>query len=99
VALRPISLAYVVFWLADRLPFNRFDARGDISYGFYIHAFPVQQTLALWRVQTLGVVVYILASAVITFALAVASHHLIERRCMSLKNVRVPFWPPGTRKV
>jgi peptidoglycan/LPS O-acetylase OafA/YrhL len=81
----------VVFWLAYRLPFNRFDARGDFSYGFYIYAFPVQQTLALWRVHTLGVVVYVLACSVITFALAVASYYLIERRCMSLKNVRVPF--------
>jgi len=89
--LRPLALAYLVFWLAYRLPFHRFEARGDFSYGFYIYAFPIQQTLALWRVHALGVVIYIVASAVLTLALAVASYHLVERPCMRLKNVRVPL--------
>ena len=95
VPLRPAALAYVVFWLGYRLPFSRFDARGDFSYGFYIYAFPVQQTLALWQVHTLGVVVYILASSVLTFALAVGSYHLIERPCRRLKSIRMPFGRPA----
>ena len=90
---RPLALAYVVFWLAYRLPFHGFDARGDFSYGFYIYAFPVQQTLALWRLGGLGLVPYVLSSAAVTFMLAVASYQLVERRCLSLKNLRFPFPP------
>jgi peptidoglycan/LPS O-acetylase OafA/YrhL len=87
--LRPLALAYVVFWLAYRLPLTRFDARGDFSYGFYIYAFPVQQTLALWHVHSAGLIVFVLASASITLALAVGSYHLVERRCMAWKSVQV----------
>ncbi|MDX2168097.1 MAG: acyltransferase [Deltaproteobacteria bacterium] len=94
--LRPLALAYVVFWLAYRLPLTRFDGRGDFSYGFYIYAFPVQQTLALWHVQRAGVLVYVLVSAIITLALAVASYHLVERRCMAWKNVQLPSWRTGS---
>jgi peptidoglycan/LPS O-acetylase OafA/YrhL len=41
-------------------------------------------------------VVYVLASAVTTLALAVASYHLIERRCMDLKNIRVTIPRTGS---
>jgi peptidoglycan/LPS O-acetylase OafA/YrhL len=93
VPLRPLPLAYVVFWLGYRLPLARFDARGDLSYGFYIYAFPVQQTLALWKANRFGVVVYTLLSAAVTLGLAWLSYHLIEKRFLKLKDLRIPL--PG----
>ena len=57
----------------------------DISYGVYLYAFPVQQTLAyLWPGIT---PLQLLASALpITAALAWASWHLVERRCLAPKS-------------
>ena len=56
---------------------------GDISYGLYIYAFPVQQTLAHigsgrgWNWST-----YFSLSVLITGVLAYASWNLVERRVM-----------------
>jgi peptidoglycan/LPS O-acetylase OafA/YrhL len=85
------AFAYLVLWLAIRLPswFRRVGRGHDYSYGFYIYAFPVQQVLALVGVTRLGMLPYILICAVGTFALAVPSWHLVEKPAMSLKN-----WSP-----
>ena len=59
---------------------------GDISYGLYIYAFPVQQTLAHigsgrgWNWST-----YFSLSVLITGVLAYASWNLVERRVMHFK--------------
>lgn len=91
IPLRPLPLAYVVLWLGYRLPFIHFDERGDFSYGFYIYAFPVQQTLALWKATRLGIVGYTLLSAGLTLLLAWFSYHLIERKFLRLKDLQVPL--------
>jgi peptidoglycan/LPS O-acetylase OafA/YrhL len=70
-------------WLTDRL--------GDLSYGVYIYAFPVQQIVVHWNGSaTLSFTELFVLSALLTFALAYASWHLIERPALRLKpRVRV----------
>jgi peptidoglycan/LPS O-acetylase OafA/YrhL len=88
---RPVALGFLIFWLGYRLPFVHFDARGDFSYGIYIYAFPVQQTLAMWRVNRFGITTYVIASSALTLVLAVLSYRLVERPFLRLKNLRVPI--------
>ena len=58
--------------------------QGDFSYGLYIYAFPVQQTLvSVWPHPPL--VPYIFAVAAITLACAIASWHIVERPALALK--------------
>jgi Predicted acyltransferases len=64
----PIFMSYAFLWLAFKLPFPRFDAKGDYSYGTYIYAFPVQQALSLTGVQEDGWIAYFAWSLVITEA-------------------------------
>ncbi|MFU8875980.1 acyltransferase family protein [Micromonospora sp. SL4-19] len=85
------AFAYLVLWLAVRLPrwTRRIGRRHDYSYGFYIYAFPVQQILALVGAPRLGLMPYIAMCTVATVALAVPSWHLVERPAMALKG-----WSP-----
>lgn len=85
----PILLPYAFLCLAFKLPFARFDAKGDFSYGTYIYAFPVQQALALLRVQEGGFGLFFLWSLAVTLILAVVSYRLIEAPCLRLKNLNL----------
>jgi peptidoglycan/LPS O-acetylase OafA/YrhL len=85
----PIALPYALLWLAFTLPLSRFDRWGDFSYGLYIYAFPVQQTLAMFQVHRAGLVAYFLLSTLITLALAIASYRLVEAPCLRLKHIVV----------
>ena len=55
----PLTLPYVVLYLAHRLPFERVERWGDFSYGIYIYAFPIQQCLALARFQRFGFAAFV----------------------------------------
>jgi peptidoglycan/LPS O-acetylase OafA/YrhL len=58
---------------------------GDYSYGIYIYAFPVQQTLA-FLFPKMPLAAMVLSAAGISWALAYCSWHLVEKRAMELKN-------------
>jgi peptidoglycan/LPS O-acetylase OafA/YrhL len=83
----PIAVPYAFLWLACRLPITRFDAPGDFSYGLYIYAFPVQQTLASLGLPAAGFVLYILSSALVTAILAILSYRYVEAPCLKLKHI------------
>jgi peptidoglycan/LPS O-acetylase OafA/YrhL len=86
-------MTYAFLWLAFALPFARFDRKGDFSYGTYIYAFPVQQTLALMRIQDHGFVVYFAGTLLLTSIFAFLSYRLIEAPRLRWKNLTVPvFW-------
>jgi peptidoglycan/LPS O-acetylase OafA/YrhL len=56
----------------------------DYSYGIYIYAFPVQQTLVfLYPQQTVSE--HLISATLITVALAALSWHLVEKRALKLK--------------
>lgn len=68
----------VGIWLTERL--------GDLSYGVYIYAFPVQQLVVHWYgASRPGFLELFLVSMLLTFALAYASWHLVEYQALRLK--------------
>lgn len=85
------AFAYVLIWLAIRLPapFRRVGAKHDYSYGIYIYGFLVQQTLALLGYARWGLPAYLALTFALTLLLAVASWHLVERPTMKLKDLRI----------
>jgi peptidoglycan/LPS O-acetylase OafA/YrhL len=85
----PVAMTYAFLWLAFTLPFGRFDTKGDFSYGTYIYAFPVQQGMALLRIQEKGFGLYFVSSLLLTSVLAFLSYRLIEAPCLRLKTVKM----------
>lgn len=95
-------LAYGLLSLSTWIPQPGWIARNDVSYGFYIYAWPVQQLTVLVGGAALGMPVYILITIAITFALAWLSWIAIERPAMlavrPAKHERLrpmPAEPPG----
>lgn len=88
-AVYSISLEYLVLWLAcvPKGFVRRYNTLGDYSYGFYLWAFPVQQSVMAWRPGTsrLGLVLW---AGLPTLALAVLSWHLLESPMLALKDRR-----------
>lgn len=83
------ALAYLLLWLAVRLPFAAFDRPGDFSYGTYIYAFPIQMLLAAAGAHRLGLVPYVLLSLGVTTVAAAVSWHVVEKHALRLKG-----WSP-----
>ena len=58
---------------------------GDWSYGAYLYGFPVQQVLAHYKLHEASFAGFVLASTVVTFALAGLSWHLVEKQALRWK--------------
>jgi len=86
----PIAIPYVFLWLACKLPFHQFDVRGDFSYGLYIYAFPLQQVLAMLKVQTGGFGLFAIWSLTLTAIFAVLSFRFVESPSLRLKGAHLP---------
>jgi peptidoglycan/LPS O-acetylase OafA/YrhL len=61
-------------------------ARGDLSYGLYIYAFPVQQSIVHFWGQYLNWIEVFGISLTISLMLASASWHFIEMPALRLKK-------------
>jgi peptidoglycan/LPS O-acetylase OafA/YrhL len=82
-----LSLAPLVLHLAY-IPSGRvraFNAWGDFSYGVYIYAFPIQQTLALFF-PAMALPAMVAASGLLTLGVAMLSWRVIEKRALALKG-------------
>lgn len=82
-----LFIAYLLFFLAY-VPaghIRKYNLLGDYSYGIYIYAFPVQQSVAA-LVPGVSVLNMILISFPVTVFLSALSWHLLERRALSLKG-------------
>ena len=83
-----LILPFVVlaFGLSRHSWLSRWHER-DYSYGIYIYAFPVQQTVvSFWPQMPLWA--YLLSTVVFTVALAAMSWHLVEKPALKLKPFR-----------
>lgn len=82
-----LFLPYLIFYIAymPSGPMLRFNRAGDYSYGIYIYAFPVQQTMAE-LIPNITVVEMVFYSFVATSILAFFSWHLIEKKFLRMKE-------------
>lgn len=87
-------LAYGLLWLSAVVPQPGWIARNDVSYGFYIYAWPVQQLVILVAGATIAFPLYLVITAVLTFGLAWASWVGIERRAMGWVRPAASPVPP-----
>lgn len=65
---------------------NRCGRFGDFSFGIYIYAFPVQQTIVWATGKDMSFAYGLALSALVTLVCAVLSWHLVERPALSLKR-------------
>lgn len=86
-----LALAYGIFWFAYcpagwmRI-FNLF---GDYSYGLYIYAFPIQQSIALVLYSVSPSKMFVIAYP-LTLVMAVMSWHFIEKPALGFKG-KIPW--------
>lgn len=74
---------------------NRFGRFGDFSFGIYIYAFPVQQTVVWANGKDMSFVHGLALSALVTLVCAVLSWHLVERPALGLKHSLPRMDMPG----
>jgi peptidoglycan/LPS O-acetylase OafA/YrhL len=82
-----LTVAYGTLVLAyhPRIQWRAYNRVGDYSYGLYVYAFPVQQTI-IARVPGLTSVELFAVSFAATLALAAVSWHALERPALALKS-------------
>ncbi|WP_298207271.1 acyltransferase [Ferrovum sp.] len=81
------TLAYILFYVAY-IPsgmVRKYNKLGDYSYGFYIYAFPVQQSIAA-LLPGVSVLTMVIISSAVTLLLAVLSWHFLEKHALDLKG-------------
>lgn len=70
---------------------KKFTHYGDFSYGFYLFAFPVQQTVSSFSDGRLSFSAQVSISFFLTMFLAVLSWNFIEKPCLKFKNFSFSF--------
>ena len=83
-----LTLAYVLFYLVY-VPtglVRQYNRVGDYSFGMYIYAFPIQQTIAA-LVPGVSVMAMVLYSTLGTLFMAVLSWHVLEKRALALRGL------------
>lgn len=85
-----LAIAYMIFWVAyiPKGSIRNFNRLGDYSYGVYIYAFPVQQSVAA-LIPGVSVWTLMLVSSIGTIFLAFLSWHLVEKHALKLKSLFV----------
>ena len=81
-------LVYAVFWLAYVPKLHGFNRAGDYSYGLYIYAFPIGQTLRQCFPAILPLELFALGG-VWTLGCAMLSWHCVEQPALRLKDLRL----------
>jgi len=91
-----IAGSYIIFYLAfqKKCIASWYDKVGDLSYGIYIMAFPIQQTVLdymgipteHYNTLTMNPYLNMLITLVVLVPLAYLSWHFVEEPCLKLKN-------------
>ena len=91
LAILAVSVPYLVLFLGHRglARARGLTAAGDVSYGLYIYAFPVEQALVALHPH-LGWGALVLSSFPATYILALASWRLVELPSLRLKRLVGP---------
>lgn len=94
------SLPYLLFFAAYRPGgvIRRYNRAGDYSYGIYIYAYPIQQTIAAAFVG-ISVTGMVITSSVLTLLLAMASWHGVEKPAMAWRHGMVDWHRRILRRV
>jgi peptidoglycan/LPS O-acetylase OafA/YrhL len=77
---------YLIISTAIILPLSAFSKYGDFSYGIYVYAFPIQQTLVYLLYPNINEIQLMAYSFVIALIVAVISWKVIEKPALSLKS-------------
>lgn len=88
----PLSLSYLIIFFAfdsNFSCFRHFGKYGDFSYGMYVYAFPIQQTIVHFLGTKMEIIPFFGSSFITTTMFAVLSWHLIEKKALKLKNAPV----------
>ena len=85
-----ICLPYIILYIGNKssYPFNKISKYGDFSYGLYIYAFPVQQTIAYF-IHGISAIAMFMLSLLLIFPLAILSWKLIESKALGYKKVDI----------
>ena len=83
----PVLLIYVMIYIGmQKMPRIAIFSRGDYSYGLYLYAYPIQQTLALLFPAIREWYWNFGLGTLAALAVAMASWHLVEKPALSLKR-------------
>jgi peptidoglycan/LPS O-acetylase OafA/YrhL len=86
-----LAAAYLIIYLGhQRLPKLGFLARGDYSYGIYLYAAPIQQSLVYLLPDTRVFFLNVVLAAPIVLVFAAFSWHCIERPALGLRKRLAP---------
>ncbi|HLP84504.1 MAG TPA: acyltransferase [Phycisphaerales bacterium] len=93
----PIAGPYILFAIAflPSIKLQHFGKFGDFSYGLYVYAFPIQQSLVAKFGTDFAVWKLFVSSFFLTLAFAVASWYLVESPFLKLKKLGKKSPPPA----
>lgn len=81
-----LVLPYFIIVIGSILRLKLFSRFGDYSYGMYIYAFPVQQTLVHYYGHMFNVTTFFATSFIVTLFLSIISWHCFEKKILSFKK-------------
>lgn len=77
-------IGYALLYLSTVIPQPAWIARNDVSYGFYIYAWPVQQLVVIAGGAAFGMGLYLAITTAVTFLFGWLSWMLVERHFIRL---------------
>ncbi len=85
-----VCVPYIILWIAQKpvITSRNIQAIPDISYGLYLYAFPVQQSLAFFIAKTISVGWFAILSLCVTIPFAYISWRYIEEPFLRLKRIK-----------
>jgi len=91
-----LTIGYYVLYIAYSPTkwLRKFNQFGDYSYGLYIYAFPIQQSIVA-QVPGIGVMSMFIISFSLTLLCAIISWHLIEKPSLKVKKNFLHFKKKG----